>query len=237
MKTFLSSIGETFEPEKNMSKNGKSGKRGENTKKRLVIWIDVLNPVDVVLNKMKWCCCRLFCCCVLKCCVSKETIHYTVLKKVGKKLSEKLHGKGIHNEAYIVDNKIKVIVRKLPWIAQMSVKSKIERSVRKGLEKQHVKYDLEVNRERTSIRLYRYDREEVTSDLEKALLERDRDRALTENSTEVGDKDESRRRDSSWIVRILGRRGTDASCEDFEGIDDLEDNEERAPTPPPRLES
>jgi hypothetical protein len=33
------------------------GKPGENTKKRLVIWIDVLNPVDVALRKVKWCCC------------------------------------------------------------------------------------------------------------------------------------------------------------------------------------
>ena len=216
-------------------RNMNTGKPGENTKKRLVIWIDVLNPTDVALRRLKWCCCKIICCCVLRCCVSNETIHSKVIRKVGKKLSEKLHKKGIHNEAYIVDKKIKVIVRKLPWIAQMSVKSKIESSVRKGLEKQGVEYDLEVNRERTSIRLYRYDKEELTSELEKELLERDR---VSSDITEDGNNENneiSRRRDSSWLVRLLGRRGTDASCADMDGhLDFDEDEDEYSPPPPPK---
>lgn len=212
--------------------NHNESTRGKNTKKRLVIWIDVLNPTDVALGKVRWCCCRILCCCVLRCCVSKETIHSKVIRKVGKKLSEKLHKKGIHNEAYIVDKKIKVIVRKMPWIAQISVQSKIEKSVRKGLEKQGVEYDLEVNRERTSIRLYRYDKEELTSELEKELLEGDR--TLTDTSESV-DETKSRRRDSSWLVRLLGRRGTDASCTDIDNFDfDEDDNECSPPSPPKR---
>jgi hypothetical protein len=165
--------------------------------------------------------------------MSKESVHAKVIRKVGKKLSDKLHKKGIHNEAYVVNNKIKVIVRKLPWIAQMSVKSKIESSVKKGLEKQGVEYDLEVNRERTSIRLYRYDKEELTSELEKELLERDR--ALTElpEDKEKGEPP-SRRRDSSWLVRLLGRRGTDASCADMDDFEDCNDDEQYSPPAPPK---
>lgn len=105
----------------------------------------------------------------------------------------------------------------MPAIFQYSVKAKIEEKVRKGLDKQGVEYNVTVKREYTSIKLDRYG----AQDLMSVADEKDIDRSVLPDDHEVDLETAGRRRKSSWFVRIIGRKGTEASCqsvddEDFE---------------------
>ena len=109
----------------------KNARPGDHTKKRLVMWIDVLNSQELAYRKIG-CCYRFFCCLCLACCLSNETVHMKVVSKIGKKISKTLKAKGIDNETYIIDGRLKIVVRRMNMIFQVGLKSKIEKKVSKN---------------------------------------------------------------------------------------------------------
>ncbi|KAK3283200.1 hypothetical protein CYMTET_9092 [Cymbomonas tetramitiformis] len=121
------------------SKNSSSGE--DSTSKRLIVWIKVLNSKNVISKKGNSAA-------AVAAVLPSGTLTSMVHKKIGNMVLHALEKRKIVAETSIVDGKLQVIIRQMPSLAQVAIKSIIKSKIEKKLTQAGVQFDLKVCREK-----------------------------------------------------------------------------------------